>query len=168
MDPGVHALFAAFGVGFAWFFVCCVLFTVLRKHRAVHIDLEGVRNTVFSESDTPLAELLGKVWSTSLAQVYQLCGLEAYMYMALHVQLIICLGIMSVLGCGVLVPVYLSGADTVQNDVQKTGILHILSDEDFMGAAIAFFIVFSVLGYYLVYTVMRSVYKKDISSVLCI
>ncbi|CAG9335599.1 unnamed protein product [Blepharisma stoltei] len=80
--------------------------------------------------------------------------------MAVHIQIIIGLTVMCFFGVIVLVPIYSQGDQTEGSIILKTGISNVLDDESYFVASIVFFIFFSLLGYSLVYIVLKTVSIK--------
>lgn len=152
------------------FFVCFLGFVGIRKFRSKRVNLKSAhyqaRNAVYSENDFGFFELLEKVWDTSLPEIYKYCGLEAYIYILLHIQITVVLGIMCFFGLFVLIPVYVKGHGQVPNNLEKAGISHVIYEEDFIPTVIVFCVFFSLLSYSLVYLLVNQMHDRPFLAVV--
>ncbi|CAG9318135.1 TMEM63A_5 [Blepharisma stoltei] len=165
MDPILYALISAFAANILIFGILFALFLVFRTFRSKHIFSDNPKiipkNAIFSESDTPLMLLFKSVWNTSLQDIYEKCGSEAYVYLALQWKIIKSLFLMCLIGVTVLVPVYSQGKRIHETGLEETGIGNILEEPNYMVAPLIYFIPFSIFGYFLVYRVLKEVTTKS-------
>ncbi|CAG9328895.1 TMEM63C_3 [Blepharisma stoltei] len=164
MHPGVYQLIYTVGADFLIFMIYFTLFLIYRKFGKRHIHSENpdlaIKNAVFSDSDTPFLEVVKHVWETSLQDIYSRCGIEAYMYIGLHIQIIIVLLTMIAIGATALIPIYFQGNGVSEDNLNREGIANVMNDSYSMVAPIVYSIVFSFLGYGLVYIVIKTVSNK--------
>lgn len=169
MDAGLYALVSALGVNIIIFSILFMLFLVYRKFRSKHVISDDPKlipkNAIYSESDTPLKALFTNVYHTSLDDIYDKCGLESYIYLSLHYQIIIGLAIMALSGLIVLIPIYTSGNSVDGTSLLKTGIANIQREGNYMIGPLVFYVAFSVFGYYFVNRILINVKKKTQSQV---
>ncbi|CAG9318134.1 unnamed protein product [Blepharisma stoltei] len=164
MDPILSGLISAFGFNILIFCILFALFLVYKRFRSKHITSRNPKiipkNAIFSESDTPLETLFINVWNTSLQDIYERCGGEAYLYLTLLWKIIQILLLMCIIGVIVLVPIYAQGNKVHKDGIEKSGIANILDSPNYMVAAVIYFIPFSIFGYYLAYRVLKEVTTK--------
>ena len=111
MDAAFYAIISSVSFGLLAFLIMFLLFIFLRKYRSRHNPMKNARNAVYSESDTPLIELLSHVWRSNLGNIYDQCGLETYIYLSLYVKIIYCLLILLIFGLFILLPIYSLGTE---------------------------------------------------------
>lgn len=93
------------------------------------------------------------------------CGIQTYIFLSIHIQILYLFIVMCVFGLPALIPVYFYGSGMREYDVNPEAIANILEDNDKMIAGIMYFIFFSILGYFLVYKVLRSASTRSMSFV---
>ena len=168
MDSGIYAILTTFGFDLVIFLGCFFMFVFYRKFRSMHVQIDDPtytpKNAVLSESDTDFKTIIRRVWNTSLSEIFTLCGLEAYIFLAVHIQIIVGLGIMTVLGFSVLIPIYVQGNGDIKNQLESTGISNVLHDNHYLIASAVFFGVFSGLGYFMVYIIIKLISKKSLDN----
>lgn len=149
MDSSVWALIIAFGVDLLIFIIEFFIFSQYRKirNKPVYLEMSNkeIKLPVFSESDTPLFELLHSVWQVPYEEISYFCGLEGKLYLALQKTLAIIVSVMGLLGCLILVPIYSVGKATVDKEMNYFSLSHIIDNEDLMAVVVIFFFLFSVI-----------------------
>ena len=147
MDASVWAVLITLFADSVIFLAEFTLFVLYRRvrNKPINLTVEGrqIKEPVFSESDTPILQLMKLVWSIPYRDMNRHCGVEGQLYLALHMVMGFGLGIMAVFGCGVLLPVYASGSNKVEDDMNKLSIAHILQNDDMMGSVVFFLFFFS-------------------------
>lgn len=149
MDSSVWALIITFGIDLLIFIIEFYIFSQYRKirNKPVYLELSSkeIKLPVFSESDTPLFDLLQSVWSVPYEEISYFCGLEGKLFLALQKTLAIIVFTMGLLGCLILVPVYSVGTATVDKEMNYFSMAHIVDNEDLMAVVLIFFFLFSVI-----------------------
>jgi hypothetical protein len=148
MDSSVWALIIAFGIDVIIFTVEFYIFSLYRKvrNKPVYLELSSkeIKLPVFSESDTPLIDLLRNVWNVPYEEISYYCGLEGKLYLALQMTLCKIVLLMAILGCSVLVPVYSIGTTTVDKEMNYFSMAHIIESNDLMAVVLIYFFLFSL------------------------
>lgn len=170
MDSAVFALLTTCISGVLWFTLCVVSRVFLRKYTTKHIESDESnyipKNALFSEADTPLMTLIKQTWKVDISSLREQCGVECYFYLMLHVFAILSIGIIGIIGIAALVPVYTKGSIDSLNQLGNVGMSNIIKDNELMVAPVAVFILFSLVGYSMVYFAMISVHKKKANLVI--
>ena len=167
MDSSFWAVILALCGDLLIFCVEFYLFSVYRTVRSKPIDLNledrEIKTPVFSESDTPLSGLVKLVWEIPYSEMGHYCGVEGQLYLALHKVVGLGLGLMAVVGCSILLPIYALGENEVDEDMNQLSMAHIIYQDDMMATSLIFLFLFSaaVLG-------MVAFYIKEVSVAMAI
>lgn len=161
MDSSVWALIIAFGVDIIIFSVEFYIFSLYRKirNKPVYLELSSkeIKLPVFSESDTPLFDLLRSVWNVPYEEIGYYCGLEGKLYLSLQLTLARVVFLMAILGDSVLVPVYSIGTTTVDKQMNYFSMAHIIENEDLMAVVLIYFFLFSVIPLIAIFLYLQEV-----------
>ena len=121
MDDSVWALILTILIDLFVFSLEFYLFSLYRtvRNKPVFLEIEGkdIKVPVFSESDTPLYNLLRGVWNVPYDEMGFYCGLEGKLYLALNMILGQAMAFMAIIGCIVLIPVYVFGDSEVDKEM---------------------------------------------------
>ena len=150
MDNSILEILSAVGIDFLVFLMLLLGFALYRKLRSPAISVSfdiALKKPFLYEGDYSTMEIAKNVVDMRLSKIYSSLGEWGLLYMIFHKFIIYSIGIMCLLGCGVLVPIYLVGEISADTDFHKTGIRHIITDEMLLIAPLLFIFVFSVIIY---------------------
>jgi Calcium-dependent channel, 7TM region, putative phosphate/Cytosolic domain of 10TM putative phosphate transporter/Late exocytosis, associated with Golgi transport len=158
MDDSLYALLFTILIEIIVFSVEITIFSVYRtyRNRPVSLEVEGkdIKVPVFSESDTPLIDLLRGVWSVPFSDIGFYCGIEGKLYLAFLKTMGQMMAVLCSLGLCVLIPVYLLGNSEVNKDMNYISMAHIIEESYLMIVVLVFFFIFTfiILGFIGLYT----------------
>ena len=108
-DSSVWTLLSTFVINLIIFTVCLLIWVCLKNKRSKDLD-----SAYFKETEMPMVEeqklgsceVWNAVWKGEEKEIIQSRTTEAGIYLNLHKRLIIAFAILVVLGCGILIPLY--------------------------------------------------------------
>jgi hypothetical protein len=152
MDKSIYELLSTILIDFLIFLLTVLGFAAYRKIRSqpivLPLDVDVIRPHLH-EAEYSSVHLAQKVKNMSLEEVYEALGEWGFLYLAFHKLVLCALCILSVLGCGVLLVIYITSSSDAKDDFHRTGIAHITNNEneDMLAAPVVFLIVFSLIIY---------------------
>lgn len=159
MDRSILEILTAAGIDLLIFIFLLIGFALYRKFRSktVVVPLDVTQKNPFMHENSHSAmEILRMVRDLNLDDVYKGIGEWGLLYLSLHKFLIYIMSVMTLLGCGVLLIVYLNGDSSVANDFHMSGIWHIIKDPNLLIFPTVFIGIFSAVLYWF----MIGFYKK--------
>lgn len=157
----ISGLLSTFIFDLLIFLILFVLFTFNRKIRTVPLNIRiphmRIRKPYYDESSISLIHLLKKVYKTSNFEMIENLSYMPYAFLELHKHIFLGFLIMSILGIGVLIPVYYSGDDSQQTadiedkELEEISIINIQKDEKMMVIPGVMICIFSAICYIIVY-----------------
>lgn len=163
MDSSVIGLLIALLFDIILLLIEIIIFIVYRTYRSrpIYMDAEKeIKTTVFSEGTTPLKQLLYEVWTIPFNDISDYCGVEAKLFLTLHLVLCIALIPIAILNCGILLPLYALGDNYVEFELDYIGIAHILNNDDALFLPVLLVAVVSVAMYITIYHYVKLAYTK--------
>lgn len=109
---------------------------------------------IVDEVDRPLVPLWDEIIKVPDEEILEKRLPDGFLYLKLHKRLAAAFGVMSLIGCGGLIPVYLAGSVNDLNDLQKASVAHILAEDDFERAS-AVFICLGVFTFIMFYVLIK-------------
>ena len=163
MDGSVLTLIITISIDVVIFSLEFYMFSQYRKvrNKPVYLELEGrdIKVPVFSESDTSLTELFRGVWNVPFDEIGFYCGLEGKLYLALQRVLAQSIAIMMLIGCIVLIPIYVYGDSEINKQMNAISMAHIIGNDDLMAVVLVYFIIFTFAAFGIILFYMRQVSK---------
>lgn len=171
MESVISGLLSTFLLDLLIFLLLFVLFTFNRKIRSVPLDIRiphiRIRKPYYDESSTSLKELLKKVYSTSNYEMIEKLSYMPYTFLELHKHIFLGFLIMTILGIGVLLPVYYSGDDSKENqdiedeELEEMSIINIQKDDNMMVIPGVMICIFSAVCYIIVQRFYRNCRREE-------
>jgi len=133
--------------------ILMLLFFVPFKNLRSHPDAIG-KTPPYCERTATVASLASRVYNANDEEILRNCRFEGYSFLVNVRLYCILVAIISVIGLGMLIPIYYQGSSKVDSDLNEVAVQHILDNERYLWAVFFCWVFFSLLfygiaGYYL-------------------
>jgi hypothetical protein len=166
VDSSVIGLITTFWLNVLLFGIILVVYCAIKNYRSKSLDPEIFPITerpVFEEHTMSVKDVWYRVFTLSDDSIILTRTTEGLIYLKLHLRLIVAFIILSLLGCGILIPIYSTGdSDEAEEDAQRGTLINILFEDKLLVGTIVLLFVFTVIVYYVLlrFYAEAIVYKK--------
>lgn len=167
MDNTVPGLLTTLTIDIIIFSILFFLFIYYRKLRSFPLEIEvpniTLKQPYFQESTTPIITLFKQVYRFSNSELIEKLSFTSYLYLELHRHILIGLGVMTLLGLLILIPIYSAGHDSEDQELDKISITNILLNDNYMIAPCVMIFTFSIVLYYISYLYSKNCKKEELN-----